>query len=474
MILIDFPEVVKAYAPYFEDLFSEPGFNHFQRFVSGLLIGSNHTVEGINRLFALAPLNQSSANRFVNCQNFSLEELNHRRVELMQQCETTKINEQGCLSIDGSLLHHVGTKFDGIANMWDHVNKTYGPAHELVSLYYADDHVDYPLNYQLWDPPDWEAVAEHVRRLGFKINEARWKARKTERQKWQNYMRSRYKSAEIKRAELQETYRTKIHIAEKLLRQHLRDHPTLKLPLAIDSGFSSNRFCRLVSEEFEMDYVADVRATQLIHRKGSQTVSLKDFIEELRLSHCSVSEANPKGKPTFNKVSYHYRGEKKTVYAYCGVHRFKSYDKKQKVIIQFNNEHFKGDPRISITNRLNWYPSQILRIRRLRWPIETYHQEAKAQGLESYQVRNKGAIESHIAFVTVAYTMLVKASRDEALMEQLRKRIQTETDGTLPFLRRVLQGGAMMNLAQYYYLAAQSGQSLEEAVRPIINAIAYT
>ena len=474
MILIDFPEIVKAYSPHFRSCFSEQGFNHFQRLLSGFLVGSNYTIEGINRLFAHSKLNQSSANRFVNRQNFSLPDLNLRRIELMQSEACTAINDKGCFSIDGSLLHHWGSKFDGISNMWDHVTKSYGPAHELVSLYYADDRVDYPLYYQLWKPPDWDAVAEHIRRLGLSINEHHWEHRVNKRQKWYNYMRSRYRTVESRHPELQQTYCTKIHIAEQLLRNHLSDPNALKLPLAIDSGFASNRFCRTVSEDIGLDYVADIRATQNIYRRGDEKMSLADFITELNQSHQKIHPNNPQGQAVFKKTGFHYRGEKQTVYAYCGVHRFQSYDKKQKVIIHYNNAELKGKPRISITNCLSWYPSQILRIRRMRWPIETYHQEAKAQGLESYQVRNENAIQSHIAFVIVAYTMLMKASRDKALMEKLRKRIQMETDSTLPFIRRLLKGGAMWTLAQHFFLAAKSGQSLEEVFEPIMDALAYS
>ena len=478
MVLVDFPEVVKAYSPQFEDCFTEEGYNHFQRFLSGLLVGSNFTVQGINRLFALDPRNQSSANRFVNRQNFDLEDLNQRRIDMMQSEEATSIKENGVLSIDGSLLHHVGTQFDGISNMWDHVDKTYGPRHELVTLYYTDDTVNYPLHYQLWEPPDWEAVAEHLRRLGKAINEDKWNARDTERKKWCTYISDRYRRIEKTHHELQQTYRTKIHMAEGLLRKYLSRPDALRLPIALDSGFSSNYLCNIISDEFKMDYVADVSSRLVIYQKGNKEIDLKSFIVKLKAEHKANETARTTGvgdkvKAVFKKVGYHYRGKKQTVYAYCGIHRLKSHGKKQKLIIQFYNEELKGDPRISITNRLNWYPHQILSIRRNRWPIETYHQEAKAQGLESYQVRNMNAIQTHIALVVVAYTMLTKSTLDEALMEKLRMRLKAEADTTLPFMRRLLKGGAFFSVVEHVYLAAKKGQSIEDTFAPLMEALAY-
>ncbi|MEL7162780.1 MAG: hypothetical protein AAFN92_18625, partial [Bacteroidota bacterium] len=85
-VLLDFPEIVQAYAPHFEGCFSPEGYRHFQRMVSGLLVGTNHTLTGINSLFALDVTHQSSLNRFVNRQNFSLAEVHRCRLSLMEQC----------------------------------------------------------------------------------------------------------------------------------------------------------------------------------------------------------------------------------------------------------------------------------------------------------------------------------------------------------------------------------------------------
>jgi len=379
------------------------------------------------------------------------------------------MNEPGDLSGDGSLLHHYGTNFDGISNMWDHVNKTYGPAHELVTLYYASDEVDYPLHYQLWQPPDWDKVAHHMRRLGLQVNEAQWQGRHQSKKKWYNYISGRYRNKVGKHNELRQSYETKIHLAEKLLRRYLKQPGALRLPVIMDSGFASNHFCRLLSEELGLNYVADIRATQVVLSGQDERVQLRQFIEQLKQAHLKALADGETQQAKFKKTGYTYRKEKKIVYAYCGVHRLGSYDKKQKIIIQYYDEQLKGEPRISITNKLDWYPSQILRARRMRWPVETYHQQSKAQGLESYQVRNEKAIQTHIAFVIVAFTMLTKASRDEELLKQLRQRIQTEADRTLPFMRRLLQGSALWTVAQHIFLAAQQGKSLEETMAPLMN-----
>lgn len=49
--LVEFPERVQYYAPYFKDVFSEAGFVEFKHYIGGLIVSENKAVEGINCLF---------------------------------------------------------------------------------------------------------------------------------------------------------------------------------------------------------------------------------------------------------------------------------------------------------------------------------------------------------------------------------------------------------------------------------------
>ena len=50
--LVEFPEIVERYAPWFEEVFSPQAYIEFKRYVSGLMVLENKTVEAINRLMA--------------------------------------------------------------------------------------------------------------------------------------------------------------------------------------------------------------------------------------------------------------------------------------------------------------------------------------------------------------------------------------------------------------------------------------
>ena len=44
--LVEFPEIVQHYAPHFESVFSAEAYVQFQRYLSGLIVSENKTVDG--------------------------------------------------------------------------------------------------------------------------------------------------------------------------------------------------------------------------------------------------------------------------------------------------------------------------------------------------------------------------------------------------------------------------------------------
>jgi hypothetical protein len=69
--LVEFPELVEYYAPFFVDVFSAEAFIEFKRYISGLLISENKTVDGIHRLCICESRNQSSLNRLLTQSPFT-------------------------------------------------------------------------------------------------------------------------------------------------------------------------------------------------------------------------------------------------------------------------------------------------------------------------------------------------------------------------------------------------------------------
>ena len=88
--LVEIPDIVQHYAPFFASVFSPKALQQFQRYISGLIVSENKTVDGINRLFVLDVRNQSSLNRLLTESPFSVGALNRCRLALLQSLPGTK------------------------------------------------------------------------------------------------------------------------------------------------------------------------------------------------------------------------------------------------------------------------------------------------------------------------------------------------------------------------------------------------
>lgn len=470
-ILVRYPCIVEHYAPHFEHLFTPEGYRYFRRFLSGLLVCENKTLEAINQLFVLERRNQSSFNRFVNGRPFDLSSLNRARVGLMQRSEATRFKSTaeggGVLALDDSLMHHYGKHFENIYHLYDHVTEQYVFAHNLVTVHYSDDKTDYSVFNQLWLPPDWEAVAGKMRELGLHVNQGKWDERIEQPRKWRGYIRDRFKDLHPRHPALLKVYKTKLHVGLDLLRQFRREYPGLDLPLAMDGGYTGADMCRALDEELQMSYVGSLADYQMVELAGSELVTLAELRVRLLAQHHS-------GTTRFFKTTVHYKGTKKTYYAYCATHRINGFSKRQRLVISFKKEDLSDTPCFSISNRLHWFASGILRIRRHRWPVETFHQEGKDEGLDKYQLRNFDGIQTHIAFVSTAYTMLKCAAHDDELLSMFRSRLGiTGPMDTLPFMRKLSQLESLMALVEFVHLRTMQGNSVQGIYKQLMLNITY-
>src|SRR3990170_8844474 len=216
--LVEFPELVRHYAPFFEGVFSAEAFVEFQRYISGLIVSENKTVDGINRLVVHESRNQSSLNRLLTESPFALGTLNQQRLNLLASLPGTQFKRQGVLSLDDTLLIHYGQHFEQIAYLFDHVQQRYVWAHNLVTLHYSDDDTDYPVLFQLWKPVDLEKLEQGLLAAGLKLKDNKRAWKETAVHKWRQYLLGVWRRNQQK-AGVAELYDSKLRISEQLLQR---------------------------------------------------------------------------------------------------------------------------------------------------------------------------------------------------------------------------------------------------------------
>jgi hypothetical protein len=466
--LVEIPDLVQHYAPFFASVFSPEALQQFQRYVSGLIVSENKTVDGINRLFVLDVRHQSSLNRLLTESPFSVDALHQARLALLQSLPGTQMKPKGVLSLDDTLLAHYGQHFDKIAYLYDSTQNCYVWAHNLVNLHYSDDLTDYPINCCLWEPVDLDTLETGLRAAGVPIRQSKHSLKATEPKKWRNYLLGLWRRHQHK-PDVQTLYQSKLLLAQQMLSEFFATGQPDKFPVTFDNWYTQPAFCRFLDKTLKVPYVGTLAAEDLVVLKQEQQ-RLDVFDTHLQQEHQEAVKA--KGRPVFGKLSITYKGEKETYYSYCKTHHIHNFGK-QRLVINHRKADLSDSATYFISNKLNWQAGGLTRIRRHRWPVEVYHEEGKADGLDQYQVRDFEAISRHIALVAVTYSLLRAAQHDEALLHKLQRHVQTTLDGSAGSWRRNTQAQALWTLATFIATGLSQGQMLHDVMEPLLAVFAY-
>ena len=464
--IVELPRIVEHYAPYFEGVFSAEAFIQFERYVSGLLISDNKSVEGINRMCVYESRNQSSLNRLLTESPFELSELEKARYAMMNSVEAMQIKAQGVLSIDDTLLSHAGKHFEEIAYLYDHSQGCYTWAHNLVTLHYSDDVTDYPLKFELWRPADLDKIEAGLVAAEVKLKASKQELKQSAPDKWRQYLLGVWRRHQ-KDPKVAALYESKLRIAERLVTQWVTLHPDLSLPVTFDSWYTEPGFCHYLDQQLHLAYVGTLQDDAKVQLKTGETTVL-EFAKRLKTEQ-QQAMANQQPAP-FRPISIHYKGGKEHYFSYCATHRLNHFGK-VRLVINHRLADLSDKPVFYITNQLHWQAAGITRIRRHRWPVEVYHEEGKAEGLDQYQVRDFTAIQRHIALVAVVYCLLRTAQHDLALRHKLQRELKFELEGSAPFWRRVTQAQSLWSLALFISSGVAQGHSLQSLMNPLLRSV---
>ena len=325
--LVAFHELVEHYAPYFADVLSAEALIQFKRYISGLIVSENKTVDGINRLFIHESRHQSSLNRLLTESPFSLAEINQSRLAVLESVSETGLKPKGVLSVDDTLLTHYGHHFDQIAKLYDHSQGCYVWAHNLVTLHYSDDQTDYPLLFELWRPADLEKLAQGLPAAGIKIKESKLALKDSDPKKWRQYLVGLWRRHQHK-ADVAALYESKLRLAERQLQHWMEMYPTLKLPVTFDSWYTTPGFCHFI-DQMGLPYVGTLtNDAELVLKSGRERVD--DFAARLKQEHLDRIQLTQ--TPVFKPVTIGFKGQEETYYSYCRTHRVRNFGKVRLVI----------------------------------------------------------------------------------------------------------------------------------------------
>ena len=297
--LVELPDIVRHYAPFFESVFSPEAFCQFQRYISGLIVSENKTVDGINRIFVIDTRNQSSLYRLLQESPFSIQEVQAARLNLLWSFPGTSIKPKGVLSLDDTLLTHYGQGFEKIAKLFDPSTGSYVWAHNLVNLHYSDDATDYPLDFQLWEPAEVDELEAGLKAAGIRLRAGKYTLKESDPKKWRSYLVGVWQRNQ-QNPQVQQVYKSKLLIGQELIQAFFAKYPHLKLPVTFDTWYTQPAFCAFLDQQLGLAYVGTLKSNdEIVVDKG--TLPLSEFDTSLIDRHQQAIQENK--KPLFKPIT---------------------------------------------------------------------------------------------------------------------------------------------------------------------------
>ena len=219
---------------------------------------------------------------------------------------------------------------------------------------------------------------------------------------------------------LHEAFQTKISLAVQLVNQAIEKDLPFETVL-FDAWYLAPELIKVL-EKHEKKWVSLLKANRnistnnlrIFDEKGKQVVfedtkiKAEDLIKLLPSSAFTPTEIGEKTYYCFSK-NVHIASLGKVRLVFC-----------------FENPELEGTCAVLISNHLSWSAKKIIETYLLRWPIETFYQDAKTHlGLNDYRMRTSKAIHKHWSLVFVAYSFLHLNTLPPSRRRKEKKPIQT-------------------------------------------------
>jgi hypothetical protein len=284
------------------------------------------------------------------------------------------------VAIDSTLVHHSGDSIYGVYWYWDYVNHSFCLGQKVVLATFVAPGRIVPLGMEIYHRgflPEQKLYLEHTKpSIDAPLSE------------WDEY------NALVQQYdENRQGFRTQLDLAGDLIDETERH----KIPVdayVLDGAFLNIGLMDKI-ESYERAWISRLAKNRLVQLPSGKFDTAEAFAKSLP-------------KEAFAPVTLKTRlGEERTYWAFAKNVKVKFW-KKLRMVITYDNAELKGEPRIFVSNKLNWIQAQkILQPYLYRGPIEHFFRDEKQEiGFEDCQVRMEAAVLRYWELCLVAYTFL--------------------------------------------------------------------
>ena len=438
------PETIAKGMESFRKIFYRvEGFEHVCRFITGLILSPNKTLQGIYDVQVWegeVPSRRAMHEAVFESGWDSAALIQHHRTEVAQ---AYRGRGRQVISLDWTLSHHErGPKIYAVTQGYAYVERRTTLFQTVVTAVVSNSEWIDGLEIVAQDPNDLKAEEAYLRA--------------TAKESYDQMAELQRRLLELLHYHIHQLkYRKRTEIAVEIVRQLEAEGQFPQAHYAFDNGVLTLELTRLI-ESCGKHWVSEVEVSRPIQWQGRWR-RMGEVAAELRHHH----------PESFRKVEVSCRnGEEKVFLAFTKVVRLKRYGRKRLVIVH-EREDLTDAPRFLLTDALHWESGRVIQTWSYRWASEVFHEFGKQVcGLESAQVRKEEAVTRHFRLSCVAQSLIQRAPVAESKSERYAFAAGRKTYGQKcrAIGREVLR--SLLELSKRYFAEGKSGDEVLEVLMP--------
>jgi hypothetical protein len=367
------PTIAAGMKDYRETFCRNEGFEHVSRYVSGLVLCPNKTLQGIHA-HQVWPEGEEVTRRAMHAAVFearwSSEELMVKHRALVAADHRGGRGRE-IIALDWTPSHHErGPHIHGVKQAYDYVEEWYCLFQTVVTAAISNRKLVDGLAVEVQVPNFAEAEMEY---LAMTRQESYTHMEEVQKRLVEllSYQRNRL------------AYRKRTELVVEMVRLIESEGQFPKADYAFDNGVLTLDLTQLI-ESKDKHWVSEIECSRNINWEGHWR-RVDEVEDELRTQHPeSFRPIKVKGR----------NGEERMYWAFTKVVRLKKYGRKRLVMVH-EKEDLSDAPRFLLTDALHWESGRVIETWTYRWPSEIFHEFSKqVTGFESAQDRTRGASRS--------------------------------------------------------------------------------
>lgn len=438
------PSIARQLSSYRDVFCRAAGFTHISRYISGLLLSPNKTLQGIYALQVWTPgevVSRRAMHEAVFEAGWDVEALMAKHRSVVARDHRGRGTE--VIALDWTLAHHErGSEIFGVKRSYDYVEHRMNHHQCVITAVVSNRELIDGLAVVV-QAPNWQAQEKGYLQMSAQQSYSEMTQVMQRLTELLAYQSNRL------------AYRKRTEIVRDVVEQLESEGGFPNAHYAFDNGVLTLELTQLI-ESKDKHWVSEIECSRLIlwHNQWQRVDAVA----------AGMRQSHPE---SFRPVTLQGRnGQTKQLWAFTKVVRLRRYGRKRLVIVH-EQPDLNDSPRFLLTDAQHWESTRVIETWSYRWSSEIFHEFTKqVTGLESAQVRNEQAVKRHLCLSCLAQSLLQRCTAQGGKSERFWFANGTQTLGQRLYSLSREALAQLLEFAHRLFAAGQSSCQVLEVLMP--------